>query len=183
MSKYMEDHRILPRLMEITSRPNPDQETIEAIDRDIYRAMEYAINTIRQIYTSPFSPQIKQARLRRRFYKLHLSMLVNKLDLRTQLESLIEALDEALPAPSNIEEAQALLRDAQKQVREITKKAEDIRITFLEEQARSLEALDDDKAALIRKRIMKAEAIKTMYMKLRRYLKPQGCSSLTRTGR
>jgi hypothetical protein len=45
---------------------------------------------------------------------------------------------------------------------------------YPEEQAQSLGAVDDEKAALIRKRIIKAEAIKTMYMKLRQYLKPQG---------
>jgi hypothetical protein len=37
---------------------------------------------------------------------------------------------------------------------------------------------DNKKAALICKHIIKAEAIKTMYMKLRQYMNPQGRSSL-----
>jgi exonuclease III len=179
VAKYMEDHRVLQRLLEVSESPTPEVEKIEKIDRDISRAMAHAINKIRRVYTSPFSPQIKQARLRRRFYKLHLSMILNNLDLRTQLESLTKELDDELPAPTTIEESKQLLRDAQKNVREITKKAAELRVTYLEEQARSLDAIDDEKAASIRKRIAKAEEIKKMYMKLSRYMKPQGRSSLT----
>jgi hypothetical protein len=85
--------------------------------------MAHAIKKLRKVYTSPFSPTIKQARLRRRFYKLHLSILVNKLDLRSQVASIEQELDEQLPFPSNIEEGKQLLRSAQKYVREMTKKA------------------------------------------------------------
>ena len=178
VAAYMEDHRVLQRLVELSTAEHHDEAKIEAIDRDISRAMAHAINKIRKIYLSPFSPQIKQARLSRRFYKLHLSMILNKLDLQRQIDSITQVLDEALPAPSNLEEARQLLREAQNNVRNITKKAEEIRITYLEEQARDLEAADNDKAALIRKRIAKAEEIKKMYIKLRRYMKPQGRSNL-----
>ncbi len=174
----MEDHRVLQRLMEVSGAAEPDVEKIEAIDRDISRAMEHAMNLIRKIYTSPFSPQIKQARLRRRFYKLHLSMIVNNLDLLNQLVSLVHVLDEDLPIPLNIDEARQLLQDAQKNVRDLTKKAAELRVSHLEEQATNLEGIDDKKAALIRKQIIKAEEVKKMYMKLRRYLNPQGRSSL-----
>jgi hypothetical protein len=74
-------------------------------------------------------------------------LVINNLDLPSQLASLTQALDKELAGPSNIDEARALLGDAQKQVGEITKKANKIRITFLEEQARSLAADDDKKAA------------------------------------
>jgi hypothetical protein len=49
---------------------------------------------------------------------------------------------------------------------------------YLEQQAKNLEAADDERVALMRKQIIKAEEIKKMYMKLRRHLKPQGCSTL-----
>ena len=78
VAKYMEDHRVLQRLLEISKSETPDTTKIETIDRDISRAMAHAIKKIRKIYTSPFSPQIKQARLRRRFYKIHLSMRQNQ---------------------------------------------------------------------------------------------------------
>jgi hypothetical protein len=132
--------------MERSTTLEPDKLKIEAIDQDITRAMHHGIKTIHKIYTSPFSPQIKQARLRRRFYKLQLSMLINKLDFTSQLESLLQALDEELSAPSNLEEARKLLRDAQKSVQEITKRASELRVTYLEEKAQSLEAIDKEKA-------------------------------------
>ncbi len=95
-------------------------------------------------------------------------MLVNKLDLRRQVDSIEQELDKKLPYPTNIEEAkQLLIRSAQKYVRETTKKAAELRKTYLKEQAIQLETADDPKTAEIRKRIAKAEAIKKMYMKLR----------------
>jgi hypothetical protein len=51
-------------------------------------------------------------------------------------------------------------------------------VNHLEEQATNLEGINDEKAALIRKRINNAEEVKKMYMKLLRYLNPQGRSSL-----
>jgi hypothetical protein len=59
----MENHRVLQRLVELSTMDQPDEAKIEAIDRDISRAMAHVINTIRKIHLSPFSPQIKQARL------------------------------------------------------------------------------------------------------------------------
>jgi hypothetical protein len=135
VAKYLDDHRVLQRLMAVSEAAEPDHALIEAIDRDISRAMAHATNKIRKVYTSPFSPQIKQARLRRRFYKLHLSMIINNLDLRTQLATMIQELDEELPTPSTIDEARQLLRDAQKLVRETTKRAAELRVSYLEEQA------------------------------------------------
>jgi hypothetical protein len=167
MEKDMEEHCVLQRLVKISSVNEPDEQKMEAIDQDITRAMAHVMSKIRRIYTSPFSPQIKQARLRRRFYKLHLSMLLNNLDLRHKLESLTQALHEVLPAPSNIKEVKQLLLDPQKNVREITKKAAELCISYLEEQTQNLIGVDDKKAALIRKRIVQAEETKTMYMKLR----------------
>jgi hypothetical protein len=71
-------------------------------------------------------PQIKQACLQRRFYKLHVLVFVNKLDLCTQLEGLKKLIDDTLPFPSNpsnTDEAKQLLHSAQKYVRDIMKKA------------------------------------------------------------
>jgi hypothetical protein len=39
VAKYMEDHRVLQRLMEVSTAEAPDQAKIEAIDRDITQAM------------------------------------------------------------------------------------------------------------------------------------------------
>jgi hypothetical protein len=103
---------------------------------------------------------------------------VNNLDLHSQLENLSKVLDNELPIPATINKARQLLRDAQKNVRKVTSKAAELRITFLKEQAQDLEGNDDEKAALIRKRIVKAEEIKMMYMELRCYLNPQGRSNL-----
>jgi hypothetical protein len=50
-------------------------------------------------------------------------------------------------------------------------------VNHLEEKATNLEGIDDEKAALIRKWIIKAEEVK-VYMKVQRYLNPEGSSSL-----
>jgi hypothetical protein len=170
--KYLVDHKVPERIAKMDASDNPNMEECERIDNDITRAMAHGMNKICKLYTSPFSPQVKQARLWRRFYKLHLSMLRNRLDLAKQLESLAEVLDEELPAPENVEQAQQLLRAAQKHVRQVNKQASELRSTHLEDQILQLKDDDEGKAAIIRERILKAEAIKTMYKKLRSYLKP-----------
>jgi hypothetical protein len=113
----MEEHCMLQWLVEISTKATPDEDKIEAIHRDIEQAMAHVINKIRKIYRSPFSPQIKQARLQRRFYKLHLSMLLNNIDVSSILEGLAQLLDAELPSPSNLDEARQLLQEVQKSVR------------------------------------------------------------------
>jgi hypothetical protein len=144
----------------------PDKAKIDVIDWDISRAMAHAMNKIRKICASPFSPQSKQARRRRWFYNIHLSMRLNNLDFQSKLVTLTQELDKELPEPSNLKEARQLLHNAQKNVREITKRAKELRVTFLEDQAQNVEADDKEKAGLIQKRIIKAKETKKMYMKL-----------------
>jgi exonuclease III len=179
VDNYMQDHRVPPRMAAICTEIEADIEKGEAIDRDITRSMEHGMNKIRKLYTSPFSDQIRHARLRRRFYKVSLSMLKNHLDLRRQLISIQQELPTPLPEPRTINEAQTLLRSAQQNVREMNKKAAALRMTFLEEQALLLESNNDPKAADIRKRILKAEEITRMFNKLRSYLRPAQQSSLS----
>jgi hypothetical protein len=168
--KYLNEHHVERRM--ITLDQTADKQSGEAINRDVLRAMEHGMNKIRKLYESPFSPQIIQARLQRRFYKVHLSMICNHLDLRCQLQSITVALEATLPAPRNLTKAQALLKAAQKNVKELNKKAAILRVTYLEEQAMLLEGNNDKKAADIRQRILKAEQLTQMFKKLRSYLRP-----------
>jgi hypothetical protein len=141
--------------------------------------MEHGMNTIRNLYESPFSPQIMQARLQRRFYKSHLTMKKTWIDLRRQLSSIESVLEAPLPAPRTLAEAQAMLTATQKNVRDLNKRAASLRILYLEEQAMLLEGSDDPKAADIRRRILKAEQLTQMFKKLRSYLRPNQHSSLS----
>lgn len=126
VANYMEDHRVLQQLMELSTTQEPDEAKIEAIDRDISRAMHHSMRAIHKIHIWPFSRQIKQARLQQRFYKLHLSMKINNLDFTSQLQSLLQAPYKEMPAPPNLEEARKLLRDAQKNVTERTQRAAEL---------------------------------------------------------
>ena len=179
VAKYHQAHRMASRLITLGNKGGEDPEIGEAIDRDITRSMAHGMNTIRKLYTSPFSPQIQQARLQRRYYKVYLSMLANHLDLRRQLESIQSSMTETLPEPRNRNEAKLFLRSAQQHVRDLNKKASELRITYLEEQARLLETNNDPKAADIRKRILKAEELIRMFNKLRSYLRPHQQSNLS----
>ena len=171
--KYLLDHQVPTRLQNLSVSTIANMDECERIDRDITRAMSHGMKKIRKLYTSPFSPQVKQARLSRRFHKLHLSMLKNNLDLTSQIASVCAEMDEDLPSPDTVEHAQLLLRAAQKHVRELNKRASELRVTYLEDQIRQLQDQDEGAAAHIRERILKAEAIKAMYKKLRSYLKPR----------
>jgi hypothetical protein len=62
-----------------------------------------------------------------------------------------------LPVPRDQEEAQLLLRAAQKNVKDLNKKAATLQMSYLEDQAMLLEGKSNPKAAEIQKRILKAE--------------------------
>jgi hypothetical protein len=64
VAKYLEEHRVLQRLMEVSTATKPDTNKIESIDHNISLAMAHTIKLICKVYASPFSPQIKQAQLR-----------------------------------------------------------------------------------------------------------------------
>jgi hypothetical protein len=97
-------------------------------------------------------------------------ILHNHLDLTNQFNLIKAKLEETLPEPRNQEEAQTLLRAAQKNVRELNKKAAALRMLYLEEQAMLLEANDDPKVAESWKQILKAKEMIQMFKKLQSYL-------------
>jgi hypothetical protein len=66
VAKYLEDYRVLQRLIEVSEAEEPNNAKIEAIGRDISRAMAHAIKKLQKVYTSLFSLTIKQAHLRRK---------------------------------------------------------------------------------------------------------------------
>jgi hypothetical protein len=145
--KYMTNHHVERHMLNLDTNGSYDAHTWEAIDRDVSRAMQHGMNKIRKLYESPFSPQITQARLQWRFYKVHLSMMCNHLDLRRQLKSISSTMAETLPEPRNTEEAQTLLKAAQKNVKVLNNKSALLYITYLEEQAMLMEGNNDPKAA------------------------------------
>jgi hypothetical protein len=123
VDNYMNDHRLEHRMIRLGTDGGKDRKLGEAIDCNILWSMEHGMNKIRKIYVSPFSPQITQARLQWRFYKVYHLMITNYLDLRNQLRLIESTFEIMLPAPRNCEEAQALLRAAQKNVKDLNKKA------------------------------------------------------------
>jgi hypothetical protein len=61
--KFLVDHKVPARLAALSDSTSPNMEECKRIDRDITRAMAHGMNTIRKLFTSPFSLQVKQARL------------------------------------------------------------------------------------------------------------------------
>jgi hypothetical protein len=58
---YLTNHRVEQRMLQLNEDAGANTAPLEGIDRDITRAMAHGINKIRKLYTSPFSPEIKQA--------------------------------------------------------------------------------------------------------------------------
>jgi hypothetical protein len=106
-------------------------------------------------------------------------MLHNHFNLKNQLKSIQAALSTTLLAPRDRDKAQLLLQAAQKNVKDLNKKAASLQILYLEEQAVILDGNNDPKAAEIRKRVLKAEELKHMFKKLQSYLRPNQHSSLS----
>jgi hypothetical protein len=62
---YLTKHWVEQRMLHLDEEKGANTAPLEGIDRDITRGMAHGMNKIRKLYNSPFSPEIKQARLQR----------------------------------------------------------------------------------------------------------------------
>ena len=157
--------------------------TIDDIDKDITRAFLQAEKRIKKKPKPPWSPELKQASLRVKFYKLVRQEEILQTNLSAAIDHTISLMDEPPPRPATPQEGQQLLRKAQKLLRTIRRKAQSKREEYLEQLRQKYGLLDDDKMQKIILRIQKAEATKRCYRKLRWITKPQkpGVTFIERT--
>ena len=165
--KYCIKHNVFKRLTALQEHPYPSWSRIEKLDKDITRAMLHAEKQCRYLGTDPWSPRLKQARLKVEIYKLALSSTRTGNDYTAQINSLLSSHTELLDLPTTASLIKPLLRVAQLELRGTLKQAASERQKFLQTKQSQALSTNDPKEAAKWKQIKKAEEIKAMYAKLR----------------
>ena len=118
------------------------------------------------------SPELKQASLLVKFYKLIRQETILRTNLTAAIAQTQSLMDNPPPRPPNAKEGQQLLCKAQKTLRVIRRKAQAKRQQHLDLLLQKYGLMDDDKMQKVIRRIRKAEATKRCYQKLRMLTKP-----------
>ena len=129
--------------------------------------MLHAEKQCRFLGRDPWSPRLKQARLKVEIYKLSLSQARTQTDYSTQITKLLATHTELLDLPTLIPDIKPLLKLAQLELRATLKQASHERQKFLQTKQTAAASSQDPKEIAKWKHIQKAEDIKTMYAKLR----------------
>ena len=176
--QYFDDHNLEQRLDSVIAFINSDDNDDEAskleatnrlnaIDRDVTRALLSAENHVRRRDPVAFSPDLEAARTIQRFWRLWLTELTTKRDMSFQRNSIEAKQQQTIHAgrPSSTL-VQEKLKEASKVVWATVKSAKELRQKFLETKAESEANAATNKEAAIRK-IIAAEKTKQDWQTLR----------------
>ena len=120
----------------------------------------------------PWSPELKEASLGVKLFKLYFWQIVGKEILTSAIQETRSKMNTIEITPKTKQECQTKLRKAQKQLRKIRQKANEKRTQHLDILAQQYNIQGDRTKASIIKWIQRAEATKRCYQKLQWILKP-----------
>jgi hypothetical protein len=187
---YLSDHNVYDRIEQLSLLTDEHGLTDhlkskwEGVDQDLLRASLHAEHTVMKKHRPPWSLALHQAAMRATYWRIAISGRRTNRAVTTVLESLAKEIDwgdkDVPPLDMPVADLQVQLRLVQAELKKIRQEAASLRSDMLQERAAS-EALagNEDKAKILR-RLEAAEATKTCYSLLRKYLKPQSLGGLTK---
>ena len=145
---------------------------VNKIDTDITTAMLRAERKVRKSERPPWSPALKQASLTVKYYKLLRQQHLSKTVLSTAIQHTLKQMDISPEQPNSPQDYQRLLRKAQKHLQKTRREAQMHRMQYLETLLQRYKLLEDNNMQHILRQIIRAEATKRCYKKLRWIMNP-----------
>ena len=161
-------HRAYNTITDTTSL----RKLVNELDQDITKAMLRAERKVRKSERPPWSPALKQASLLVKYYKLIRHQQLHKTNMSATIQHVKQQLDTVPTDPRHPQEHQTLLRKAQKALRKIRRDAQQHRDQHLEILLKRYGLLDDEHMQKTIRRLIRAEATKRCYNKLKQITKP-----------
>ena len=175
LQHYWKKYNIATRISQATKQP-PNvtslRSTVNSIDRDITKAMLRAEKKVRKSERPPWSPALKQASLQVKYYKLLRQQRLQKMDLSAAIQHTRQQLETTPEYPQTSQEYQTLLWKAQKALKKIRRNAQSNRDQHLDILLKRYGMLEDDKMQKIIRQLIRGEATKRCYRKLKWIMKP-----------
>lgn len=164
---HLSSNNIFNKCMQLTNIAQASSDLVESTDRQLGRAMQAGEKQCKKKQAVPWSPHLHQAKTKVRILEAAQSQVNTRMDHSATIESLQSYLPFPIRVPSNMQELKQQLLNARKEHKKLLHTAEESRKKHLEERLTAHASAGDEDKKKILKRIMKAEAIKAMYKKLR----------------
>ena len=150
--------------------------TIDNLDQEITNVRLDIEAKCTKISSYPWSPTLVEARKAVTYWRLWLSELKLKRDLSTQrIKTGVEQREDRRPSYL---EANGRLKTAQRDLKTTQSNAKELRRTHLKERAQMAGTIDDSKLEAAINRIIRAEAQKETFARLRRIMKNENRGAL-----
>jgi hypothetical protein len=166
--KYFRDHTMSERCRVINELEEADHDLVERFDNDMVRgSLLGEKRTAEKQHRSHWSPEFAKAWATAYFYGQAWSFRRNRVKMRSTLAQINEryGLTEAIPLLRDINRKR---KAAQRTLKQIRKKARELRREFLRLKAAAYAAAENKAAELILKRMQQAEDISLVYKTINR---------------
>ena len=166
LSKGLNATQISARTAQLKSHPNPGDA--EQLDSEITDAMLAAGKKCEHTSRYPVSPELHAAQTALRIYQKLVSQFRTQRDMSLQICKKQQQLKEPLPLPDDLKTALILLRSSQRDVRNLSRIAYQLKDKYRAATATALAQSDNTCAKKALARIQRAEATKEMFQRLPR---------------
>lgn len=177
---YLTKHNVFQRADHLHKQGKNHKLAI-GIDNDITRASINAETSLPKQYPQEWSKQIHDSRLKARILQMEIKQFKLGINLDQQITQAIGLLTTPYQSPNTLSECTTQLRKEHKILQRAIINHRNIRKKEFEDKILSLEMSgikDDQSYAKILRNILKAEATKNLFKKLRNILKPPRSSQI-----
>jgi hypothetical protein len=160
------------------AKVHADEVQLNRLDEAVGHAMEAGLKAVKKRYPAPFSPEMRQTRLARTFYNLHMFQFKTG---RTKSRPLKEVVRKMQAVPTTPEDQRAChlrLKEVQAKIPKLRTEAAQKRREFLACRVNFECGGDEEKSDRIRAMIQKAEDLREVCRKIQHIVKPGQASGL-----
>jgi hypothetical protein len=105
--------------MAVDATVSADATQLNRLDETVGKAMEAGLQSVKKRYRTPFSPAMRQTRLVRTFYNLHLIQFKTGRKKSNTIREVLRKLTSPPPTPIDQRECHLLLKDVQTKIRKL----------------------------------------------------------------
>jgi len=167
------------QLMAKTTFSMDDHDQLEQLDREITQILVKADKKCNKYRDAPWSPELHQAFLQHRYWRVQLTAFKTKRDFRTVLADIQSRLKTIMPPLDGIKSITSQLRIAQNNFRTIRQQAKQKREDFLTSLLQAAGNTNDKKRRQLISHLKRAEENRHCFALTKTFIRPHSAGGLT----
>jgi phage-related protein len=176
MHSYCHDHDVY-RMAE-NVKVKADEGQLNRLEEAVGQAMEAGLKAVKKRYMTPFTPEMRQTRLVRTFYNLHMFQFKTGRTKSRSLKEVVRNMTSVSTTPFDQRDCHLQLKAVQAKIRKLRAEATQKRWEFLARRVNFESGVDEEKSDRIREMIQKAEDLREVCRKIRHVVKPGQAAEL-----